>query len=273
MFQDLDATLKSMLADAAAPADVRSADVSFDVPDKDFKPAQATVNLFLHDVQENRTLRDDAPLVERVVGGYASRRPPLRVDCTYLSTTWSPKPAGLKVEEEHRLLGLVLLWLSRFPVIEDRFLQGSLKNPPQLYPLPAMAGQMKDGQSMGQFWTALGVAPRAAFSLTVTLGMQAFDEVTQFQAVDAVQVEITSLTHPTLTGRVLTSALAPAAARVTVVETGRQATADATGGFAFDGLDFGAYTLLVQVTNQPDVRTPVQYAADSQVHNVILPNP
>ena len=33
MFQDLDATLKAMLSDAAAPADVRNADVSFVTPD------------------------------------------------------------------------------------------------------------------------------------------------------------------------------------------------------------------------------------------------
>ena len=53
-----------MLDDAAAPADLRAADVSFDTPDKDFKPAQATVNLFLHEVIENRALRDEA----RVIG-------------------------------------------------------------------------------------------------------------------------------------------------------------------------------------------------------------
>ena len=38
MFDDLDATLRAVLADAAAPADVRTAEVSFDTPDRDFKP-------------------------------------------------------------------------------------------------------------------------------------------------------------------------------------------------------------------------------------------
>jgi hypothetical protein len=38
-------------------------------------------------------------------------------------------------------------------------------------------------------------------------------------------------------------------------------------------LAFGKYTLLVQVVNQPDVQTPVDYEANSQVHNVILPGP
>ena len=39
MFQDLDTTLEAMLDDAAAPTDLRNADVSFDTPDKDYKPA------------------------------------------------------------------------------------------------------------------------------------------------------------------------------------------------------------------------------------------
>ena len=51
------------------------------------------------------------------------RAPPLRVDCGYLVTAWSPKAGGLKAQEEHRLLGLALLWLSRFPVLEEPFLQ------------------------------------------------------------------------------------------------------------------------------------------------------
>ncbi|WP_051969781.1 Pvc16 family protein [Kitasatospora azatica] len=274
MFQDLDATLKAMLADAAAPADLRAADISFDTPDKSFTPPQATVNLFLHDVQENRTLRDDAPLLTRANGSVTVTRPPLRVDCGYLVTTWSTKAAGLKAEEEHRLLGQALLWLSRFPEIDPGYLQGGLLNPPQLHPLPAMVAQLKEGQSMGQFWTALGIAPRPAFSLTVTIGLQPFDTADRYPAVQAVQLESTSLTFPALAGRVLTSALAPvAAAQVTVVEAGEQTTTDLLGGFAFPALAFGPYTLLVRITGRPDLRQPVSYAADNQLHNVVLAGP
>ena len=139
MFQDLDATLKTILDDSAAPEDLRNSEVSFETPDKDFKPAADTaVNLFLYEVQENRALRNNAPIIDRVGDQYISQPPPLRVDCTYLVTTWSTKTGGVKAEEEHKLLGLALLWLSRFPVIQNGFLQGSLKNLPQLYPLPTM---------------------------------------------------------------------------------------------------------------------------------------
>jgi hypothetical protein len=274
MFQDLDTTLAAMLSDAAAPADLRNADVSFDTPDRDYKPTQATVNLFLHDVAENRTLRDPARVMERVGDTYASRLPPLRVDCTYLTTAWSSKTAGLKAQEEHRLLGLALAWLSRFPVIEDRFLQGDLRNPPQPYPLPATVAQASDDQGMGQFWSALGVPPRPAFSLTVTIAVQPFDRVDEYPVTEKILVEHASLTHPQLSGRVLDHTLAPVpSARVSVVGTGREVTVGPSGAFAFGGLDFGRYTLLVQVAHRPEVQTQVDYAARRQVHNMILPAP
>ena len=127
---------------------------------------------------------------------------------------------------------------------------------------------------MGQLWTALGIAPRPAFSLTVTVGLQPFDDTEQYVAVQRIQTESASLTSPSLAGRVLTHTLAPvAAAQVTVVETGSLTATDRLGGFAFADLAFGPYTLLVQIPSQPDLRAPVRYASDSQFHNVILPTP
>ena len=35
---------------------------------------------------------------------------------------------------------------------------------------------------MGDFWTALGIAPRPAFSLTVTIALQPFDVTDTFPA-------------------------------------------------------------------------------------------
>lgn len=263
-----------MFTDPAAPNDLRNAEVSFDTPDQDFKPNLATLNFFLHEVAENRALRDEARVLQRSDGTYTSRLPSLRLNCTYLVTAWSPQTAGLKAEEEHRLLGLAVVWLSRFPVIDDRFLQGTLKSPAQPYPLSTLVAQTKEGQPMGEFWSALGVPPRAAFSLTVTITAEPFDQVEQFAAVQGVRVQTTSLPHPALAGRVLDHTLAPVAgASVTVAETGGQATSGPDGGFAVAGLEFGHYTLHVQASGHPDQQVPVMYAADRQIHNVVLPGP
>lgn len=189
MFDDLDATLRAVLADPAAPADVRAADVSFETPDKDYRPGQPTVNLFLYEVQENRTLRDAAPYADRTNDTAVRRVPPVRMDCTYLMTIWSPKSGALKAEEEHRLLGMTLLWLNQVPQIESTFLRGSLADPPQPYPLPTLVAQRKEDQSDGQFWTALGITPRPAFSLTVTIAMPPLDDGEESPLVQEVQLQ------------------------------------------------------------------------------------
>jgi hypothetical protein len=274
MFDDLDATLRTVLADAGAPEDVRTAEVSFDTPDRDFAPTQATVNLFLHEVLENRSLRDPVPVRHGEDGAVLSRRAPLRVDCGYLATTWSSKPGGLKAQEEHRLLGSTLLWLSRFAVLEERFLQGSLQPPGQPYRVPMTVAQTREGEQLSQFWSALGVAPRPAFSLTVTVGLQPFPEPDRYPQVAGVQVEGVQRTAPVLTGRVLDRAMAAVpGATVTVVGTGREVTTGRDGRFRFGDLSFGARTLRVRVPGHPDLDVPVEYQADRQVHNAIVPDP
>ncbi len=274
MFADLDATLKGLLGDPAAPADLRAADVAFDTPDRAYKPAQATINLFLHDLAENRALRDPGELLSRVGDQYTGAPPVLRVDCTYLVTAWSPQAAALKVAQEHHLLALALTWLARFPVIGEDRLRGALATPPQPYPVSTMVAQTREGQSMGEFWSALGTVPRPGFSLTVTVTLQPSDTEATYPATKRIELEWTSLTHPALSGHVLDHSLAPVAtATVVEVASGTQAATDQHGGFALAGLDFGDHTLRVKVPGRADVDRDVRYALESQIHTLILPSP
>ncbi|WP_406335880.1 Pvc16 family protein [Streptomyces sp. NBC_00203] len=275
MFDDLDASLAAVLADTGAPTEVRNADVSFAVPDKDFTPGQVTLNLFLHEVQENRALRDDTPQRQPLAGGgWVSRRAPLRVDCTYLITAWSPVTGGLKAAEEHRLLGRTLLWLARFPVVPDSFLRGTLKIPPQPFPPATSVAQTREGQSMGEFWTALGIAPRPAFSLTATIALQPFTETETLPGLKAVQLRGGLLGDPLLRGRVFDPTLAAVpGASVRLVEAARTVTSGPTGGFSFADVPFGTYTLTVRSAGHPDATTTVDYGQDAQVHDVMLTGP
>src|SRR5258706_11915607 len=125
MFHDLDATLKNLLADPAAPAQLLAIDVNFETPDKNFTlPApHSAVNLFLYEVKENRELRDPQPIATRVGNADIRRRPPVRVDCSYLVTVWTEGlPAGSKISTEHMLLGQAFFWLNRFAVIPSAYL-------------------------------------------------------------------------------------------------------------------------------------------------------
>jgi Pvc16 N-terminal domain/Carboxypeptidase regulatory-like domain len=177
MFQDLDETLRRLLDDPAMAdpsmnpplKELLNADKSFQTPDKNFAPPQATVNLFLYDVKENRTLRNPAPIFERQNGFYVRQVPPLRTDCTYLVTAWSSQTGAAKVIEEHRLLAETLVWLTRFPTIPASYLFGIMVNQP--FPIPTQVAQMEEDENAGQFWSALGIAPRSTFSLRVTVAL------------------------------------------------------------------------------------------------------
>ena len=180
MIQDLDSTLTAILNDPAMPAalnPLRTADKSFLTPDKNFGPALAnpTINLFLYEVNENRTLRDNEPIVERVGNSFVQRPPPLRVDCCYLVTTWAMQPGqAANVVEEHRLLAQAVLWLSRFAEIPAGYLRGGMVD--QIYPPQVWVAQKDTYKNNSEFWFALGIPPRPAFHLIVTVALELLRE-------------------------------------------------------------------------------------------------
>ncbi len=169
MFQDLDRTLQQLLTDNAVPPSLAGVDVTFVAPDQNFNPAQLTLSLFLHGVHENRVLRDPVPITELVGGAFVRRTPPLRVDCDYLVTAWSNQPAAAGVVEAHRTLARALTKLSRFPLIPSAYLQGAMVNQP--FPVALWVAQPDDTKSLAEFWSALGMPPRASFHLMVTIAL------------------------------------------------------------------------------------------------------
>lgn len=271
MFQDLDSTLKSILDDSKAPAELFDADVSFVVPDRDYKPGTPTVNLFLHGVKENRDLRNNAPTVEIKDGVVTSLHAPLRVDCTYLVTAWAK--SDVKDEQsatvQHQLLGQALLWLSRFPVIPAEYLQGNLKAQP--YDVPTLVAQLPGDAGLGQFWTALGIAPRPSFYLTATIAMQVFTEPEEFPEVTKLDTDLVSITDPGLHGLVTDQTGNPvSSAAVTVKETGQTATTDGAGRFRLEGLAPGTYRLRVTASGFAALEQEVRFASQRQAFHLIV---
>jgi hypothetical protein len=255
MLQDLDTTLRTMLDDAAAPTELRNADVSFETPDKNFTPGQATINLFLYEVRENRELRDPEPIRRQVGPNIMRRPPPLRVDCTYMVTTWSSLSGAAKIAEEHQLLAQALVWLTRFPTIPAGFLQGGLVA--QRFPPPTLVAQMDNNKSAGEFWTALGTSPRPAFSLLVTIALDLDVEVSEGPPVITKEMRLQQIEPATpfdtffeIAGTIANANTgAPIAdAAVTLVELDRETRSDAEGRFRFAGIVAGSYTLRAAAT-------------------------
>lgn len=179
MIHDLDSTLKELLSRELPSALTTQVAVSFDTPDNQFPPTGVTlpaINLFLYDIRENRELRSNEWRVEAQGNSTLVRkRPPVRVDCSYLITAWASASAPNPAQDEHRILGEVMQVLLRYPKLPAGILQGALQRQEFLPPTTSLqAGQL---QSMAEFWQALGGKPKAVLNFTVTIDVEAMPPV------------------------------------------------------------------------------------------------
>jgi hypothetical protein len=176
MIHDVDLTIQKLLKVELPPGLVDQVEISFAAPDDKFPQAvtRPAIDLFLYDVRENTDLRDTQWIPERRPDGtLVRRRPPVRVDCSYLITAWPSDNSPSGPLEEHRLLSEVMRALLRHPTIPAALLQESLRG--QRPPLPASTLQPGRLQSLAEFWQALGGKPKAALNYTVTVGVTVAD--------------------------------------------------------------------------------------------------
>lgn len=171
MIRDLDETLRELLEQQAPPgSELAGADISFDVPDGDWRSSlqNLTVNCYLYDLRENRDLRTTEPVRQRdLQSGRVIYRPaPVRIDCAYCITAWSPA-GDESVLDEHRLLGQVLMVLLRNRTIPPGVLQGSLTA--QMAPYPTVIAATDGMKNLPEFWGALDQQLKPSLSYVVTL--------------------------------------------------------------------------------------------------------
>ncbi|RLA93421.1 MAG: DUF4255 domain-containing protein, partial [Deltaproteobacteria bacterium] len=179
MIDDLDKTLEKLLRQDLPQELISQITISFDTPDDQFPPSSVTlpaIDLFLYDLRENLDLRSNEWVVERHSNGTALRkRPPVRVECSYLITAWPSESAPNPAQDEHHLLGEVMKVLLRHTTIPTEVLQGSLKG--QKPPLPVISLQPGQLQSLGTLWQALGGKPKAALNYSVTIAIEPFEAI------------------------------------------------------------------------------------------------
>ena len=248
MFPILNTALKTILDDAAAPLTLRAADVSFETPVKTYAPSSATINLFLLEVKENRLLRDPEPIITYSAGTFTKKQPPVRVDVTYVVTAWSAETGEDKISEEHELLALALAWFSRVPVVPGALLPG------QPFPVPLFTALPDNRLNIGEFWSALGIPPRAAFTLTATVTLDLAPAVPFGPPVESKEMLYKKLLAPQTLGAqieegiqiggVVTDGGVPVdGATVTIASLGLSTLTDAQGGYSLSILKSGSYTL------------------------------
>src|SRR5262245_47025172 len=119
MLNDLDETIKQILIRAGGGAfEPGAVDISFDIPTREWSTGmlRPTINCYLFDIHERRSLREEGWRVEGRGRDEARRQKPLLFyDISYLITAWTEH-----VEDEHYLLWRALATLSRFPILNDQ---------------------------------------------------------------------------------------------------------------------------------------------------------
>jgi hypothetical protein len=191
MFQDLDATLAALLEKEFS---VKNVAVSFATPDDQFPPSSVklpAISFFLYDVRENYDLRSNQWEEERQkTGEFTRKRPPVRVDCSYLITAWPSTTAPNPAQDEHRLLGEVMKVLLRHRHLPAAYLKGELKD--QEPPVRAKLIAENQLHSLGELWQAMGGKPKATLHYAVTLSVDVFEAT---RVGPEVKKKIINLTH------------------------------------------------------------------------------
>lgn len=173
MIVDLDNSLAELLKQELLPVIGNSVNICFATPDGEFPPSSVTlpaVDLFLYDVRESMELRSSEWVVIKNSDGTTTRkRPPVRVECSYMITAWPAESTPNPPQDEHYMLGEVMKVLLRHPVLPNGILKGSLKD--QEPHLPTVTLQPGHLQSLGEFWQALGGKPKAVLNYKVTISV------------------------------------------------------------------------------------------------------
>jgi hypothetical protein len=261
MLADLDETLKQLLV-AEMPIRNGEIDVNFDQPKREWSArlTKPTVNFFLYDVRQNVELRQFQ--WERVNGNgrpnvATLKRPPLRIDCHYMITTWAAEP-----EDEHRLLTRTLLTLFRYAKLPADRLYGKLEGIE--YDISTKLASHDKLTNAAEIWSALDneLRPSISYLLTMTLDPWTPIEEPMVRSLsmkpnwlDNEPAEADALERPGQpqngqhmvagTVRVAHEDTAVAQAQVALANTGYSDMTDENGRYVLRGLPAGDYTFLI----------------------------
>lgn len=175
MLDDLDATVGALVESELA---VKNVTISFAAPDGRFPPSSVklpAVSFFLYDVRENHELRTNQWELEQQAGigqkpaTVTRKRPPVRVDCSYLITAWPSESVPNPPQDEHRLLGAVMKVLLAHRRIPEQYLKGEFQG--QTPPLRTQIIAEQQLKSVGEFWQAMGGKPKAALNYKITISV------------------------------------------------------------------------------------------------------
>jgi hypothetical protein len=285
--------------------------VGFEPPTDDWKQAvvaagEERLNLYLHDVRENRKLRTNETH-RTAQGGWTHEEPvPERLDCRYLITAWSPAtampPMVEPTRDEHQLLADAAEVLLRYREldIDEVYEPGwafPSNNTASSFPLlaghamPVEVAVPDGGPGLAEFWSTMKTPARPALHVTVTVPVFLLRSERDFPMVTTVVTDVHAIgagTDPAplhalggqvaraLPGGDLASVpgawvqllgISPPALQV----VSRRAVTRGDGRFVFQRLRAGRYQLRAVAAGFGDVPREVDLPSEMGEYDLVFP--
>lgn len=266
---------------AAGALEAKDEQVGFQPPDEKWRAhvdglvSVPALNVYLVDLVENVQLRSTDVLREPNGGQVRERRAPVRVDCHYLVSAWSPaSDLAIRAVTEHGLLYQVMEALfERAPLVPGAVYGGRERPsrfPPDLVdePLPVSVAPREGFAKLAEFWSTMGEPQpwKPTVQLVVTIPV-AFPTGTASAPVTTRIARYATTDRPdaaevlvAIGGRVLDATQTPAVplagAWVRLEQPGGRPLAttrtDAAGRFTFGDLTPGDYQLRWRAAPRPE---------------------
>ncbi|MBI4790794.1 MAG: DUF4255 domain-containing protein [Chloroflexi bacterium] len=256
MFDDLDEVLRRLLV-RELPIKNGDVNIEFDQPKREWSArlSRPTLNLFLHDLRENNTLRQNEWHVTRNGNGTATKtRSSARIDLHYMVTAWATE-----VDDEHRLLARALMALLRYPTLPNDLVKETL--PDQSVPIPMRVAEQEALRNPADIWGAMDNELRPAITCVVTLALNPYQPLTgpivktrdlRFRQVAETKPQDQFwMVGGTLRAKSLKDA------RLRLVERGLDIDVAHNGDFVIGNLEEGTYTLMVSTEDGEPQQHPI----------------
>ena len=266
MFADLDETIRDLLVQRGN-LNSGEVDIAFDLPTRDWAAGMGrpTVNVYLYDLRQNFELRN--PSAWQVRAGpnntAVKSRPDARMDVAYSITAFANA-----VEDEHRLLGRVLVTLLQHPIIPEDLLRGELVGQEIR---TAIGHPSKILQSPADYWGSLDSDIRPSLDYRLTISVDVSQEISVGLALTSIfklgQIDETTGKADVYDlplqfgGRIHERDDAEAGIEgvaVTLLERALDTITDGYGRYTFHGVPPGEYTLIVTAPGMEERRERIE---------------
>ena len=289
MLDYLDALLSELLTTRIAG--LPAAQLSFNAPDQDWRnlvpgmPGTA-LNVYLAELYEDRERRSNERWTTTNGAGVHEHRAPMRLNCRYLISAWSPAQANPltdpAIEESVLLYQVTQVLLDVMPLdAREIYAPGPLPAgfPEEMLdpPLPIVVVPPEPFAKLADFWMRMDTVGKPVVDLVVTMPV-AHAERLSGPPVTTLFAEYGTPEHRALEELVaiggvvrLQPSLDPVrGAWVRLVELDRTATSNAAGQFVFTGIRRGSYTLEAGAASHATVSRPIDVPSLSGEYDLEL---